>query len=202
MIYILDMRLVSHPADRDVRVRRITAPESLLSFIRDREREDRDWSQGAYADEIKRRFEDGDWCFCVEYNRKPASVVFVSRGPCYLSPVDYTLNIPDKTVGFYDVYTLNAYRGKRLYAAVFQAAVNTCVDEGYTSAWMWIMPDNYVSFRTHKKLGMRHIFCRIEFRQLWGFRKRQINSLDLDTDAILKDCGTKYRTVPGDLCHG
>ena len=189
MIFVLDMRLSNRSIDLNIPVHRISSHEPLMTFARAREQDDKDWPVGSYLGEIKQRFAAGDWCFCAEQDRRFVSVIFVSRGPCYLSPVDYMLKIPDKAVGLYDVYTLAAYRGRHLYSVVFQAAINACIAEGYKSAWMWIMPDNIVSFSTHLKLGMRHIFCGIKLRQRWGFRRHRIHKLDLDAGKMLKERG-------------
>ena len=184
IIYVLEMRLEKRVVTSSSVVK-MTTPDVILSFAHERELEDGEWERGKYVQEVIQRFKNGDWCFVAKKDMRIVSVIFVSRGPCYIAPVGYTLQIPDRTVGLYDIYTLLAYRGLHLYSAVFRKAVNSSLKEGYNAAWMWIMPHNVVSLKANEKLGLRHIFKGISLCQRWGFRWHKVRSLDIDVKELL-----------------
>jgi len=185
VIYILEMPLSTQSLNLSMPVYCINTVGSLLPFVLERAQENEGWKSEDYIEELKWRFGRGDRCFCLEQDGKIVSVMFVCEGSCYIDAVNYMLKIPKRVVGFYDVYTLPAFRGRHLYSVIFKSTVNSCLREGYHTAWMWIMPHNMVSLKVHRDLGMRHIFREITLCQRYGFRWHKIRTLDIDTGKLL-----------------
>lgn len=178
-IYVLEMPLEVREVDPQVAMQRITSLEPLLYFARKREAQDPQWQGRSYVNELQQRFARGDWCMVLGLDGEIASALFLSKGSCWLSPVGYTLSLPEETVGLYDVYTTPAHRRRGLYAKLFSACINACIGDGYRRAWMWIMPHNRGSLIAHNKLGMNHIIRSISLCQRWGFKWHRAKSLDI-----------------------
>lgn len=187
VIYILQMHLEKRCIDPGVSVFKITDTGKILQFAHDRELEDSNWEQGKYVQDVIQRINRGDVCFGAQRDGKIVSVIFASRGPCHLGPVGYYLKIPSGTMGYYDAYTLASYRRQGLYSNVFSKCVNTSLDEGYHTAWMWIMRHNIISLKTHDSLDMNHVFMEIALHQRWGFRWHKVRAVDLSIQDLLND---------------
>lgn len=185
-MYLLNMKLNARTVSYDaIEVECITSLSSILPFIRVRQKEDVNWRSNDYYMEVKRRFECGHKCFALRYNKEIVSTIFIGINQCYIAPVAYNIRLPSNVVGFYDVYTVSAYRGKGFYAKLFNITVNKCMEEGFDEAWMWIMPHNVVSLKVHDKLGMNHIFKIITLYQRFGIRWHDVQDVDIYVRQII-----------------
>ena len=189
IMYVFAMPLVKRAVDGTVDVQRTMDASVLTEFASERESEDADWRGGAYLEEIRRRFENGDWSFIARVDGKVVSIVSMTRSSSFISPVRHWMTIPPLTVGYYDVYTLASQRGKKIYTKLFNASVNACLADGFKTAWIWIMPHNTASLKAHGRLGMNQAFLEIRLRQKWGFRWKRVRPVTVRTDDILRAGG-------------
>lgn len=184
-IFLLEMllktRVVRQPATV---VKKWAWDEVVAQFARQREVEDEEWRGRDYASAVGKYLRSGDWHYMLMDGDRGVGIVNASRGPCFISPVRHWVRLPEKVVGFYDVYTTPVHRGRGYYPALFNTAVNDCVTMGYQRAWMWIMPHNIRSLKVHNQLGMSHVFRRIVHRQRWGFRWHRFESLDTSAEEL------------------
>ena len=159
----------------------------LRQFVCEREHEDEQWYGHAYESVVRSRMTRGDWCYLLLSGERVAGAIFASQGPCYIPAVRYTLHLGADCVGFYDVYMSPSYRGRGLYAALFAAAVNDSLKQGFQRLWMWIMPHNRISLEVHNRLGLRHVFLKITLRQRWGVCWHRIDRLDGSVQDLLAE---------------
>jgi hypothetical protein len=174
------MPLAHREVNIHMAVQRIDSVDPLLPLAREREAHDPQWQGRSYSAELRKRILRGDWCLSSVINGEIISVMFLSKGPCWLGPVAYSLSLPQGIIGFYDVYTLPTYRRQGLYRDLFLTGINSCLDAGYKRVWMWIMLHNRTSVIVHDKLGLNHIIRSISLRQRWGFKWHKMKCLDIN----------------------
>ena len=197
-IYVLEMPVSPLEAMPGIRIHDIDCVEPLLEFAHEREAEDEEWHGKSYVAELEQRFARDDRCFAAEQEGRIASILFTTSGPCLISEVGYVLSLPERTPGLYDVYTLPRYRGKHLYSAVFRSCINACASEGYSAVWMWILPENLVSFRVHDQLGLRRIILEVSMHQRRGIRRHAVRQLDMNIEDLSQ---MRSNQVAGGAAH-
>lgn len=185
-IYLIEMPLAARFSIADLRVvKKRQWDEEVEQFARKRQAEDDQWRGLDYVSEAQEHLAVNDWCYLGYKGEQPVGIIFASRGPCYIKPVRYRLQLPPDVVGLYDVYTVPAFRGRGFYTFLFNAALKDCVAQGFRQAWEWIMPHNEISLRVHERLGLNHVFRKITIRQRWGVRWHRFEDLDMSVQALL-----------------
>jgi GNAT superfamily N-acetyltransferase len=186
-VYLLEMPTEARPRPYSAAAveKKHIWDDSLALFARHRQQVDETCSGASYASHLKSRLAHGDWCYLGFDGDQATGCVWASRGPCAIAPLHYTLALPRAVVGFYDVYTAPACRGRGLYSPLFHAALQDSADLGFKEAWMWIMPHNLHSLAVHNRLGLRRVFRRITLRQRWGLRWHEVEPLDLEVRELL-----------------
>ena len=182
-IYVLEMSLEPREISSVISPKFIDCIDSMEEYARIREIEEPSWN-GNYIDELKRRFEKGDLCCALLDSSRVVSHIFVTHNYCNLGEVSYQLDLPESTVGFYDVYTLSSYREKGLYKTTFNYCVDRCYRDGFKNAWMWIPPNNFNSLVVHRKLGMQKIILEVSMHQRRGFRFHSFHRLKTPIDHL------------------
>lgn len=186
-VYLLEMSLTGQPNPERCRVEKKTHwDKAVQEFVERRESEDDLWAGKSYAAEVRARFFSGDWCYLEYLEGEEIGCIFASHGTCSVKPVHYRLHLPPGVVALYDVYTAPKYRGHGFYSCLFRAATRECLEQGFHTAWVWIMTHNQTSFKVHARLGLRHVIGQITERQRWGIRWRWRELLDMDVETLLR----------------
>lgn len=124
-----------------------------------------------YLYEVEGRFQAGHICAVFINNDGIASsFLFVGFKSVYLNPVHKKLLLPANEVAIYDVFTVSKFRGQGLYPRLFHLAVHYLAKQGISAIWLWLMPHNLVSIKTHIKLGFKRIVRKYITYQVLGIR--------------------------------
>jgi hypothetical protein len=72
--------------------------------------------------------------------------------------------------------------------------MDDCLQQGFETAWLWIMPHNRHSFVVHNRLGMSHVFRKIVLHQRWGMRWHHFEDMDISVNELLPELPGKTGT--------
>ena len=180
------MELGAREYDRNYSYAIGNSVNELKQFVDNRIKEDVTLLDFDYEGNIHLRMQKGDKYYVLKENDAIASILFVSFTSALITPVSYELKMPAGYVGIYDVYTLQKYRGKRLYQNLFNFCVDSLFREGYKKAYLWLMKHNVPSVVVHNKLGMKTVVKIIMMKQGYGFRWRKIKEVNFNSICLLE----------------
>lgn len=173
IIYLIETELANyHSSDRpskyDNEIIEIYDFTKSLDIIRNRIT-DEDISD-SYLEEVRKRFERGDYLVLITQNNMPASFLFISEKTACFTQVKYELKLDPDCFAIYDVYTFREYRGKGLYQTLIEEVMIRMKKKNYRRFWLWIMKNNKISIFVHNKLGINHVIRIFYQRYRFGLR--------------------------------
>ncbi len=185
-VYLTKLQLFGPPASTvvlapDTVVRDLESIKNLID-----ERIQKSSGHSRYLQEVNRRFAMGDYCLVQKVDNEVVGYLFISEKIAHLAPVRVKRKLLPGEVAIYDVYTREQFRGKGCYPALFESACQWLMARGYTTIWLWVMPHNMVSVKTHLKLGFRHIYTVFHLYQFLGMRLHMARKVLLPLESLLK----------------
>lgn len=105
--------------------------------------------------ESLRRFEAGDACFVVADGSRPATVIWVHDGPCYVRGLGYTHEGEAGEKYVYGIVTDRAHRGKGLYKNALEDLAARLFSDGASRLVQMVEAGNTPVLSTIPRLGYR-----------------------------------------------
>jgi len=119
-------------------------------------------------EDIKKRFERGDYMMVLFVNNLPASYLFISEKIAYFQQVNFKEVLDNDCFAIYDVYTFIDFRGKGLYEDLISVVLNQM--KKHDRFWLWVMQHNQISVKVHHRLQINRVICIYEENFRFGFR--------------------------------
>ena len=162
--------------DLEVNLRIANSITAVKSLVAQRENWYHDWA--------KKRFNDGNLCFGVEYNGKIVSCIWTCFNEVYLPNVDYNLKVGNNVAPVLDGWTSPQYRKKGLYSYVKNSCLRYLHEKtDYTRAYFFIQPKNVISLLLHKELNVVFSVRLIKF---FPFKFRRVNQFDCNIGELVE----------------
>jgi RimJ/RimL family protein N-acetyltransferase len=162
--------------DFEVNLRIVNSITDVKSLVAQRENWYHDWA--------KKRFNDGNICFGVEYNGEIISCIWTCFNEVYLPNVDYNLKVGNNIAPVLDGWTSPQYRNKGLYSYVMNSCLRYLHEKtDYTHAYFFIQPENVRSLLIHKELK---VVFSVRLLKLFPFKFRRVNQLNCNISELVK----------------
>lgn len=130
-----------------------------------------------HAGEIRRRLDEGQWCFVAWHDRQIIHAAWAVTGRARIEYLSMEIMLAPDEVYSYDMFTSPAFRGLDVSPTRMLEVMQYFRDHGYRRLIGAISPENRSAFRPGEKVGWdrpigkigyvglgpwRHVFCRIE----------------------------------------
>ena len=187
-VYLIETKIEGHPLlskkkESKYQAKRINDYYTAIEIIKQREIQEVGYNYN--NDEIKNRFERGDFMEVLYVNKTPASYLFISEKSAYFQQVKCFQKLDKGCFAIYDVYTFIDYRSKGLYETLLSEVLFQ-MQKKYDKFWLWVMQHNQNSVKVHDRLHINQIIRVYEEYFRFGFRRFKVNHVNLLLSELIK----------------